>query len=53
MSAPLLEFIPNFSEGRNQATVDALVAAMAAVPGAKVLGQEMDPSHNQIGRAHV
>lgn len=47
MSAPLLEFIPNFSEGRNQAVVDALVAAMAAVPGAKVLGQEMDSSHNR------
>lgn len=43
----LLEFVPNFSEGRDRAVVDALVAAMAEVPGAKVLGQEMDGSHHR------
>jgi glutamate formiminotransferase len=47
MASPLLEFIPNFSEGRNAAVVDAIVAAMAAVPFAKVLGREMDQSHNR------
>lgn len=47
MASPLLEFVPNFSEGRNAAVVDAIVAAMAAVKGAKVIGQEMDQSHNR------
>lgn len=47
MASPLLEFVPNFSEGRNAAVVDAIVAAMAAVKGAEVLGQEMDQSHNR------
>lgn len=47
MASPLLEFVPNFSDGRNAAVVDAIVAAMAAVKGAKVLGQEMDQSHNR------
>lgn len=43
----LLEFVPNFSEGRDAAKVDRIVAAMAAVQGAKVLGREMDQSHNR------
>lgn len=43
----LLEFVPNFSEGRSAAVVDAIVAAMAQVPGAKVLAREMDQSHNR------
>ena len=47
MASPLLEFVPNFSEGKNASVVDAIVAAMAAVPGAKVLGKEMDQSHNR------
>ena len=47
MPAPLLEFVPNFSEGKNQAVVDAIVSAMAKAAGAKVLGQEMDASHNR------
>jgi glutamate formiminotransferase len=47
MAAPLLEFVPNFSEGRDAGLVDALVAAMAAVPQAKVLGRELDPNHNR------
>ncbi|MEQ1633817.1 MAG: glutamate formimidoyltransferase [Planctomycetota bacterium] len=47
MVPPLLEFVPNFSEGRNAAVVDAITTAMAAVPHAKVLGREMDQSHNR------
>jgi glutamate formiminotransferase len=47
VTARLLEFVPNFSEGRDAALVDALVAAMAAVPGARVLGRELDASHNR------
>lgn len=43
----LIECVPNFSEGRDAAKVDALVAAMSAVPGVFVLDQEMDADHNR------
>ena len=43
----LLEFVPNFSEGKNRAVVDALVAAMTAVAGVKCLGSELDASHHR------
>lgn len=42
-----VEFIPNFSEGKNAATVEALVAAMTAVDGVKCLGSELDSSHHR------
>nr|HET7859079.1 glutamate formiminotransferase [Caldimonas sp.] len=44
---PLLEFVPNFSEGRRKDVVDALVAAMTVVAGVKCLGSELDASHNR------
>ena len=44
---PLLEFVPNFSEGKDAKVVDALVAAMTAVPGVKCLGSELDPNHHR------
>ncbi|GDY02562.1 glutamate formiminotransferase [Planctomycetota bacterium] len=47
MTAPLLEFIPNFSEGRNLAVVSGIIEAMVAVPDVKLLGREMDQSHNR------
>ncbi|MFN3244558.1 MAG: glutamate formimidoyltransferase [Planctomycetota bacterium] len=43
----LLEFVPNFSEGKDQAVVDAIVAQMVAVPGVTCLGAELDGSHNR------
>jgi glutamate formiminotransferase len=43
----LLEFVPNFSEGRDRAVVDGLVAAMVAAPGVKCLGTELDPNHHR------
>jgi glutamate formiminotransferase len=43
----LLEFVPNFSEGRDRAKVEQVVAAMAAVPGAKVLACELDANHHR------
>jgi glutamate formiminotransferase len=45
--APLLEFVPNFSEGKDRAVIDALVAAMTAVAGVKCLGAELDASHHR------
>jgi len=44
---PLLEFVPNFSEGKQREVVDALVAAMTAVPGVVCLGAELDANHHR------
>jgi glutamate formiminotransferase len=43
----LIECVPNFSEGRDAAKVDALIAAMRDVPGVYVLDREMDADHNR------
>ncbi len=43
----LIECVPNFSEGRDPAKVDAIVHAMSAVPGVYVLDREMDADHNR------
>src|SRR3989475_5624031 len=43
----LIECVPNFSEGRDAAKVDAIVAAMSGVPGVFVLDREMDADHNR------
>jgi glutamate formiminotransferase / formiminotetrahydrofolate cyclodeaminase len=43
----LIECVPNFSEGRDPAKVDAIVTAMSGVPGVYVLDREMDADHNR------
>jgi glutamate formiminotransferase/formiminotetrahydrofolate cyclodeaminase len=43
----LIECVPNFSEGRDSAKVDALVATMSAVSEVYVLDREMDADHNR------
>ncbi len=43
----LIECVPNFSEGRDPAKVDAILAAMSSVPGVYVLDREMDADHNR------
>jgi glutamate formiminotransferase len=43
----LLEFVPNFSEGKNRDVVDRIIAAMTAVPGVKCLGAELDGNHHR------
>ena len=43
----LIECVPNFSEGRDTARIDALVAAMSGVPGAWVLDRHSDADHNR------
>ena len=45
MSA-LVECVPNFSEGRDKAKVDAIVEAMK-IPGVVLLDREMDSDHNR------
>jgi len=44
---PLVECVPNFSEGRDQSVLDALKAAIASVPGARLLDVSSDTSHNR------
>src|SRR2546427_11277015 len=45
--APLVECVPNFSEGRNQATLDALRAALTLVPAVTLLDVQADASHHR------
>src|ERR1700745_3754840 len=42
----LIECVPNFSEGRDKAKVDAIVEAMK-VDGVYLLDREMDTAHNR------
>jgi len=42
----LVECVPNFSEGRDKAKVDAIVVAMK-MPGVYLLDREMDSDHNR------
>jgi len=46
MSSTLVECVPNFSEGRDPAKVDAIVEAMK-IPGVYLLDREMDSDHNR------
>src|ERR1700689_3663258 len=43
----LVECVPNFSEGRQVAKIDAIVDAMLAVPGVYMLRRESDADHNR------
>lgn len=44
---PLVECVPNFSEGRDPAVIAAIRDAIAAVPGVHVLDVSSDPSHHR------
>jgi glutamate formiminotransferase/glutamate formiminotransferase/formiminotetrahydrofolate cyclodeaminase len=44
---PLIECVPNFSEGRDPAIVQALLAAVRSVAGVWVLDHSMDPDHHR------
>ena len=46
MTKTLVECVPNFSEGRDKAKVDAIVEAMK-LPGVYLLDREMDADHNR------
>jgi glutamate formiminotransferase/formiminotetrahydrofolate cyclodeaminase len=47
MPAPLVECVPNFSEGRDAGTIDALRAALTGVPGVNLLDVQADAAHNR------
>jgi glutamate formiminotransferase/glutamate formiminotransferase/formiminotetrahydrofolate cyclodeaminase len=44
---PLVECVPNFSEGRNRETIEALVSAVTSVPSVYLLDREMDYDHHR------
>lgn len=43
----IVECVPNFSEGRRQPVIDAIVAAIAGVSGVHVLDVQSDADHNR------
>ena len=47
MSRTLVECVPNFSEGRDAAKVDAIVEAIRSAGGVTILDREMDADHNR------
>ena len=44
---PIIECVPNISEGRRPEVVDGVVARLRQVPGVRVLDHSSDPSHNR------
>ncbi len=47
MTESLIECVPNFSEGRDSLRIDAIVSAIASVPGVLVLDRTSDFDHNR------
>ena len=47
MAEPLIECVPNFSEGRRQEVIEAITAEIAAVMGVHVLDVASDGDHNR------
>lgn len=47
MAEPLIECVPNFSEGRNALTLNAIETAILSTNGALLLGREADADHNR------
>ncbi len=43
-----IEAVPNFSEGRNEETINAIRDAAAAIEGVKVLDVQADTDHNRM-----
>ena len=47
MPSPLVECVPNFSEGRDRATLDALRTALTSVSGVRLLDVQADTAHHR------
>ena len=43
----IVECVPNFSEGRDAAKIEAIVEAIRSVPGVAILDCQMDADHNR------
>lgn len=44
---PLVECVPNFSEGRRPEVLERILASIRATPGVKLIDHTMDASHNR------
>jgi len=44
----IIECVPNFSEGRDQKTFNAITEAVSKIAGAKLLSLEPDPDYNRV-----
>jgi glutamate formiminotransferase / 5-formyltetrahydrofolate cyclo-ligase len=49
----VIECVPNVSEGRDSARIDALVAAVEHSPGVRLLDWSADPDHNRMVLTYV
>jgi glutamate formiminotransferase / formiminotetrahydrofolate cyclodeaminase len=49
---PLVEIVPNFSEGRRHDVIDAIIEALL-VPGVTLLNRQWDPDHNRLDASLV
>lgn len=49
----MIECVPNISEGRDQATIDAGAAAIRSVAGVRLLNLHSDPDHNRSVYTYV
>ena len=47
MPSPLVECVPNFSDGRNADVIDALRRAITSVTGVQLLDVQSDPAHHR------
>ncbi len=47
MPRQLVECVPNFSEGRDAAKIEAIVQSVSSVPGVALLDRESDADHNR------
>ncbi|GAB4446818.1 MAG: hypothetical protein OHK0036_00220 [Bacteroidia bacterium] len=47
MKQPLIECVPNFSEGKNKSIIDTIVNSIASVEGVKVLNVDMGAATNR------
>ena len=47
MASPLLECVPNVSEGRDQRVIAAIADAVRAIPGATLADVHADPDHHR------
>jgi len=45
---PLVELVPNFSEGRRQDVIDKILGAIKEASNAKILDSRADPDHNRL-----
>jgi glutamate formiminotransferase len=48
MAAELIQCVPNFSEGRDPAVIEAIVRAVRATPGVAVVDHSADPDHHRM-----